>query len=169
MAFKFELGDPGDIAIGPDGDWVAEFSIGFDLELDEIINMAVALIENQPEPNPFTLTFGIVRRAANGGDQIGEVIFDHSAARAYVARERANQVMIQILNCIEQLCALVDPSEVQFSTFEADLPPPAMQKYFKVSNHLGICGYEMNFYRREGADLRDNWFFTKRVRTEVEI
>lgn len=160
MAFVFEVGEPGEVIPGDRGDWVIEFTLGFDAAADELVSMAVALIEDEDQPNPFTLTFGIVRKREDG-TAIGEVAFDHTTARRYVARERANQVMVIILTCISHLCSAVKPGEIAFSTYEADLPPPAMQKYYKISNHLGSCGYVMGFYRREGTDLIDNWFFTK--------
>ena len=48
-------------------------------------------------------------------------------------------------------------------TFDSNLPPAAMGKYMSVCNHMGILGYEMTEYRRDGTDNKDYWLFTIRV------
>jgi hypothetical protein len=160
MGFEFELGDLSDI------DWhateyIVDFTIGFDLENRERISMAIALIEDEEGgTDPFALTFGIMKTPIDGGAAEGP-FFDHATCRTFVSKENAEAVMNLILVAVRKLVAEVEPQTVEMATYEEALPPPAMAKYYRITNCLGQCGFGMTSYQRDGTDQKDYWLFTK--------
>jgi hypothetical protein len=154
MGFEFDLGDLSEVDWGAD-EYVVEFTIGFDIESEERVSMAVALIEDKEGgADPFALTFGVMTRGINGGQSRGP-LFDHAACRRYVSRENAPAVMKLILEAIRKLVDEVNPQAIAMATYEEALPPQAMAKYYNITNMLGQCGFGMTSYSREGTDQKD--------------
>lgn len=160
MCFKFELGDVPDVEWGA-CEYVVDFAIGFDLDSRERISMAVALIENEEGgTDPFALNFGILRTPIDEGASVGP-FFDHETCRKYVSRQNASAVMNNILASIQVLVEKVKPQLIKVSTYEEALPPAAMKKYYMICNHLGLHGFKMESYERDGTDRKDRWLFTR--------
>jgi hypothetical protein len=159
MPYEFALGPPQPVLVG-----AVEYSVDFDLGVDtdsgEQVLMTVAMIEDDGGSDPFELVFGIRRTNIETGIT-SEPAFDHETARKYVPKDQSEAVMLLILASVRLLVESVNPTSIVVETYEADLPPEAMGKYFRICNHLGVLQYKQTSYRRDATDLKDYWLFEK--------
>lgn len=161
MPYEFELGAPEDVFVGIHGDYTVDFDLGVDTDTKQQIVMTIALVEDDDSGgDPFGLIFGIRKKDLDTENIVGP-FFDHDAARKYVPKEHSGAVMLQILLGLTLLVQHVNPSMVAMETYETDLPVPAMAKYMRICNHMGLLGYAQTEYRRDGTDRKDYWLFTK--------
>jgi hypothetical protein len=160
MPYEFEIGQMGGVLVR-NHDYIVDFDLGEDSGTIEVVQMVVALVEDDDTGNdPFELMFGIRRRSLETG-KTSDMIFDHATARLYVPRDFAEDVMGRVLESIRALIKHVDPYSVSMESFESALPGPAMHKYMSVCNELGVLGYSLTECWRDGTDQKDYWFFTK--------
>jgi len=161
MPYEINIGQPGDVFDGVYGDYVVDFDLGEDSDSIEVVQMVVALVEDDDSgDHPFELMFGIRRRSLETGATSREA-FDHETARQYVPRENAEEVLGLVLESIQKLLEHVDPFEIVMESFESDLPGEAMHKYMRICNKLGLAGLDLTECYRDGTDSKDYWFFTK--------
>jgi hypothetical protein len=161
MPYEFKIGQPGEVFFGTYGDYIVDFDLGEDSDTIEVVQMMVALVEDDDTGNdPFELMFGIRRRSLETGATTLPA-FDHEAARQYVPKESADEVMRLVLDSIGKLMETVNPGLITMESFESDLPALAMAKYMRICNRLGELGYTLIECWRDGTDLKDYWFFTK--------
>jgi hypothetical protein len=161
MAFELDLGGLSEVEIGYDGDYNAQFTVGYDLDANERVVMAIALIEDAERAGVFALVFGLLVSDLEGANEQGP-FFDHATARKYISRADAIPVMDLVLNGVSALIDSVNPHIVEMATYEADLGHEAMRKYSRISDLLRYnYRFEVTNYWRDGTDLKDYWLFTK--------
>lgn len=160
MDFEFDIGDLSEVDWGAT-EYIVEFTLGFDIENEERISMAVALIEDdEGGADPFALTFGLMARGVYS-DQLRGPFFDHGTCRSYVSRGNAPAVMKLVLEALRKLVEEVEPQSIVMVTYETFLPKPAMAKYDSIANLLDQFGFKTTSYRRDETDGKDYWLFEK--------
>ena len=103
MPFEIKIGQPSDVFDGTYGDYIVDFELGEDLDTLEVVQMVVALVEDDQTGNdPFELMFGIRRRSLETGET-SRPVFDHETARQYVRKEDAEEVLGLVLESIRRL------------------------------------------------------------------
>lgn len=146
--------------MGIEGDYTVDFDLGVNSDTNERVFMQVALYEHDHGPNPFDLLFGIRRQDLDTGAVSG-AFFDLQTVRLVVPKAQRQNTLGRVLESLILLVRYVDPFEITMQTFYGDLNAGAMLKYDRISSALGVLGYSLKAYWRDGTDLKDHWLFTK--------
>lgn len=141
----------------PDGSYVVEFALGYDLPSSLIIVMSVMLIPD--ESGAFELCFGVRRRGAADPSKVSPPDYSAASAKRFVPSEAAPRVLECILEAIVALVMTGKPKQVVMETFESRLPPKAMKKYERVTAAMRRLGYKVEFQFRNEIDGKDYWLY----------
>jgi hypothetical protein len=157
-----------------DGTKVAEFTLGYELELKTVVYMQTLLVQGdsylqERHPDVYDLQFGIREKLA--ADPLVQTCLDYSviSSRRFVPREHRHWVLNNgVVQCVEELVNRFSPPQITMETYHPKVPPSGMAKYQRISDLLRAIGYDEKENSR-GTDGIHYWFYVKRPRSETEL
>lgn len=159
MPYEFdlqvELNDP--VSDG-EGGYVFEFALGFDVEIDLIVVMAVMLTATD-RPDALELHFGITKR--QGMEPPSAPDYTREAADAFIPKEHRARVLDMIRRGVAAVVGRSQPDYILMETYYGNLPPKAVVKYYPICERLIESGYILEQAWRESASGKDYWVFRR--------
>jgi hypothetical protein len=154
-----------------DGTKVAEFPLGYELDLNTIVYEQVVLVRadsylSDRHPEAYDLQFGIREKLAE--DPLVQTCLDYSviSSRRFVPREGRHWVLNNgVLHCVEELVNRFAPAQITMQTYHPNVPPSGMAKYQRITELLSAHEYavEENF---QGTDGIHYWFYVRKALKE---
>lgn len=158
MAYEFQIDELEGPYTDEEGSQIVEFILGFDVEQDSIVVMAVILFPTT-DPNALELCFGIRTKTASG--EVSGPDYGREGADLYIPREYRAQVLAKVRESIALVVAAALPASIVMETFYPALPPQALQKYDGVAAAVIGCGYRLEDSFRDTENGINYWLFGK--------
>jgi hypothetical protein len=169
MRYIYEPRMPPAITELDDGTKVAEFTLGYELDLNTVVYLQVVLVKadsylSERNPDVYDLQFGIREKLAT--DPLVQTCLDYSvvSSRRFVPHEQRHWVLNNgVVRCVEELVNRFGPPHVTMETYHPNVPPAGMAKYRRISDLLRALGYDEDENFR-GTDGIHYWFYVRRTR-----
>jgi hypothetical protein len=142
-----------------EGGFVIEFRLGYDVDADVMVLMAVMLTRTDDD-DVMEFHFGIRTRVAHG--PAGSPDYSKEAVDKFIPKEYRPLISQVILECITGLMSHSRPKYIVMETFYPNLEPKALKKYDAICDTLEVVGYDVADRFRDETSGIDYWFFRER-------
>jgi hypothetical protein len=171
MRYIFEPESVPDRYMQPDGTWISEFVLGYELDAGTVVFMRVLLVPNlgsNNENRSYDLQFGIVEKLRSAPTTQTCMDFSIIATRRFVPRQGRELVSMILLRCVKDTVELAKPPAITMETYHSFLPDDALKKYDRITNMLTDLLYDLadRFRADDGVDY---WLYRRRLQTSGTI
>lgn len=163
MAYVFDL-DTELSAVFVDnlGTSIVEFSIGYDLDTDEIFLFSATL--GPSDGGASDLRFGIRTRHAVREWRVSGLDFSRERVVACIPAGARKIVLAALLSAVQALVKACTDEKITMETYYPNLPPQGLEKYGMITKILETNGFSTETKFR-GDDGIDYWLYTKNPKT----
>lgn len=141
------------------GGYVIEFRLGYDIDADLTVLMAVMLTSTD-DPDALEFHFGV--RTRIGGGPADGPDYSKECVDKYIPKSARTIIKHMILEAIVGLVPKARPRNIVMETFYPNLEPRALEKYKPICETIKMVGYEVADAFRDETSGINYWLFTAR-------
>lgn len=159
MAYVYDLdSELPDVFVDNFGTSVVEFSLGYDLEQEDVILFSVTL--GPSIDGASDLRFGIRRRHIEKEWKVTGLDFSREGVLECIPAYAREEVRILLLECVSRLVRACTDEKITMETYYRNLPLAALEKYEMITNVLIENGFliETKFQDLEGISY---WLYRR--------
>jgi hypothetical protein len=168
MDYRFEPDVEFSVTSIPDGTSLAEFALGYEVEIGTVVYMQILLVKGESYLHDelrdvYDLQFGIREKLANDQNTLTSIDFSYISPKRFVPRNYRQWLFDYVLHCVEEIITSRSPSYITMETYHSYVPPEAMGKYDGIAALLVSLGYDLLERFRGTEDGIDYWYFRRQL------